>query len=47
MIEVGIKQYELAELLGLSETVLCRKLRKELPKEEKEKIIKLIKESRG
>lgn len=35
--------YEVAELLGISETALSRKLRKELPKEEKEKIIALIK----
>lgn len=34
--------YELAELLGISEFTLSRKLRKELPEEEKERILNLI-----
>ena len=34
--------YELAELLGISEFTLSRKLRKELPLEEKERILYLI-----
>lgn len=34
--------YELAELLGISEFTLSRKLRKELPKEEKQRILQII-----
>lgn len=34
--------YELAEMLGISEFTLSRKLRNELPKEEKERILNLI-----
>lgn len=37
-----IKHWKLADLLGISETTLVRKLRKELPKEEKEKILNII-----
>lgn len=39
----NMKQWQLAELLGVSESVICRRLRKELPKEEKEKILTVIK----
>lgn len=38
----GIKQWQLAEALGISETHFSRKLRKELPKVEKEKILAAI-----
>ena len=38
----GMKQWELAELLGISEFTLSRKLRNELPQEEKERILNLI-----
>lgn len=34
--------YELAELLGISEFTLSRRLRSELPQKEKEKILNLI-----
>lgn len=34
--------YELAELLGITEWTLSRKLRKELPDEEKQKILGVI-----
>lgn len=37
-------QWKLAELLGISEYTLVRKLRHELSNEEKEQMIKLIKE---
>lgn len=37
--------YELAEMLGISEWTLSRKLRKELPPEEQQLIIKLIRNS--
>lgn len=40
----NFKQWKLAEILGISETTLVRKLRKELSQDEQEKIIKLIKE---
>ena len=33
----GVCQWEIAETLGISETHLCRKLRKELPEDEKQK----------
>ena len=34
--------YELADLLGVSEFTLSRKLRKELPEEEKQRILSVI-----
>lgn len=34
--------YELAELLGITEWTLSRKLRKELPEDEKQKILEVI-----
>ena len=40
----NMKQWELAEKLGVSESVLCRKLRNELSEEERDKILKVIKE---
>ena len=40
----GIYKWQLAEKLGTNEYSFSRKMRKELPKEEKEKIIKVIKE---
>ena len=41
--EKGIAQWKLGELLGVSENTINRWLRKELPKEEKEKILTAIK----
>lgn len=38
----GIKQWQLAEAMGISETHLSRKMRKELPQEEKKNILELI-----
>lgn len=38
-------QYEIAKCLGVSEYTLIRKLREELPEEEKEKILKIIEEN--
>lgn len=40
----GMKYYVLAELLGISDFSLSRKLRKELPDDEQERIISLIRE---
>lgn len=42
LLVAGIKNYELAEMLGISEWTLSRKLRKELPPEEQRRIIELI-----
>lgn len=42
MFEANMKQWELAELLGVTEWTLSRKFRKELPKEEKVRIINII-----
>ena len=36
--------WQIAEELGISEFTLCRKLRKELPEAEQEKILSLIRE---
>lgn len=38
--------YELAELLGISEFTLSRKLRNELPQEEMERILNLIRDGK-
>lgn len=43
MFENNVKQYEVAKLLGIHESVLSRKLREELPDEEQEKIVSKIK----
>lgn len=45
MIEAGMKQWELARLLGIGESVLSRKLRDELPEEEQDRIVTLIEEA--
>ena len=42
-----MKQWELARLLGMSESVLSRKLREELPEDEQDRIIALIEQSGG
>ena len=38
----GIYQWQLAELMGVTEFTLSRKLRHELPKEEQTRIIQMI-----
>lgn len=40
----GLRQYELARILGISETTLGRKLREELPEEEQDRIVGIIEE---
>lgn len=40
----GIKQWELARALGLSETSFSRKLRWELPETEKKRVLSAIEE---
>jgi len=39
-----LRHYEVADVLGVSKETLCIWLRKELPKEKKEKILKAINE---
>lgn len=39
----GVKLWQIAEALGIADCSLSRKLRKELPQEEKEKIFSIIK----
>ena len=42
LIGYDVKQYRVAEEIGISETGFSRKLRKELPQEEKDKILAVI-----
>lgn len=42
LVNHGIKQYALADCLGISETSLSKKLRRELPQDEKERILAAI-----
>lgn len=42
LVEAGMKQWELARLLGISESQLSRKLRTELTQEEQERILEII-----
>lgn len=46
ILESGLKQYEVAELMEMSETAFSRKLRNELPEEEQKAIIRKIEEAR-
>ena len=41
-LQAGVKLWELAEALGIADTSLSRKLRRELPDEEKQKILEII-----
>lgn len=41
----GMKQWELAELLEISEYTLCRKLRRELSDSDKEHVLTVIKQN--
>lgn len=41
---VGVKLWQIAEALGIADCSLSRKLRRELPPEEKEKIFGIIRE---
>jgi len=38
----GIRLWQVAEAIGMNESAFSRKLRKELPQEEKQKILKVI-----
>lgn len=46
LFDAGMRQWQLAELLGITEFTLSRKLRHELPEEEQIRIVDLIR-SRG
>lgn len=43
--ENGLKQWELADLLGMPETSLCKKMRKELPEDLQADMLKLIEDN--
>lgn len=43
----GIKLWQIAEALGIADCSLSRKLRRELPAEEKERIFSIIQELAG
>ena len=45
LFETGMKQWELAELLGCSEYTLCRKLRHEMDDAKQREIAEKIRES--
>lgn len=47
MLETGMKQWEVARLLGMSEPVLSRRLRDELPEDEQDRIVALIETAKG
>ena len=40
----GVKLWQVAEALGIADTSLSRKMRKELPPDEKEGIVRIIRE---
>lgn len=40
----GVKLWQIAEALGIADCSLSRKLRRELPKEEKDQIFSIIRE---
>lgn len=47
LVQNNMKQWQLADYLGISEYTLCKKLRKELPEQEQERIIEVILEKKG
>ena len=44
MKQAGLSQWQLGDLLGCSENTVQRKLRKEIPEDEKQKILKVIRD---
>lgn len=46
MTKCNLKQWQVAALLGIDESVFSRKLRKELPEEEQNRIISIIEANR-
>lgn len=47
LFEHGIKQFELADAMGIHEQTLSRKLRHELPADEQKLLVAIIKEIAG
>ena len=45
--ETGVKLWQVAERLGINDGNLSRKLRRELPEEEQEKLLEIIRELAG
>lgn len=45
--ETGVKYWELARLMGISDATLCRRLRDEIPAEEQDQIVELIRQHGG
>ena len=45
--ETGVKYWELARIMGISDGTLCRRLRDEIPAEEQVKLVKLIQQHGG
>lgn len=45
LMKAGMKKYELADALGIADSALSRKLRQELPDDEKRRILRIIKET--
>lgn len=43
----GVRMWMIADVLGIADTTFCRKLRRELPAEEKERIFSIIQELAG
>ena len=42
LFDAGMRQWQLADALGIHEKTLCCKLRHELPEDEQKKIVELI-----
>ncbi len=42
--ETGVKMWQLADKMGIADTTLCRRLRKELPEEQKRRILEIVDE---
>lgn len=44
MVKYNLKQWEVARLLNMSESVFSRRFRKEIPEDEKQRILAIIRE---
>ena len=42
--ENGVKMWQLADKMGTADTTLCRRLRKELPEDQKRRILEIVDE---
>lgn len=43
--KTGVKYWELARIMGISDGTLCRRLRDEMPAEEQDRIVNMIQEA--